>query len=962
MDADSARERRAGSADAPTERAIAPGTMTALLGELVGAGAPALPGPELRRGDRLGRFEILGELGRGGFGVVYEARDVSLRRSVAVKVLRRATGDLAARALVEEAEAAAQLQHPNIVALHDVGSHDGQPYVVMELLRGGALAERLERGGVPAREAAEIAIQISRGLAHAHARGVLHRDLTPGNVFLCEDGTVKLLDFGLSRLLGGDAKAGGTPGYAAPEQWRGEDEGPRTDVFALGVIVHRMVTGALPYPAPLTGAPSQGSAPASGRGAAVPATPGLPRRIATLVRRMLSLDPASRPADGEAVLVELLRAQRASVRLRWAGATALAIALALAAGWLSTRRGETGGEPALVAVADVANETGDEELDALSGLLITSLEQSRRIRVMTRARMFDVMKQLGMAAMARPDEGAAREIARHAGATALLVSTVRRFGDLYSIETKALDPTGDTYLFTAKADGKGKESVPGMLDALADKVRVRMREPEAEARAASMSSAEITTNLEAYRHYFRGQELAARWLSVQDLDEAEREFERAVELDSGFGSALYELALLKMYSSKHPESEARESIARALGARRLPQKERQILTAKQAEYDGNIDESIRVLRDVLSSYPDEKHALLSLASALWNYQHDRAAIPLAERLLELDPSSSWTGLLMWMQFETRRPDEVVEFWRRRATAKPSPHTLRDLSIAYLSAGKPEEALEPARRSGVPRAALSALYMMDDYESLQREISAEPPSAGNSLRRAFVAVARGREREARDHLAAAIENGQARPLPQALLLAGIGPPAAFQSAARAACDSHAGTCPHVALLAAISGQVEFGRGLLERSSTSVPIELGADESEARDALDVAALLASGDAPAAAARARAIPRPTPSTRHLSGYLQGEACFAARDYRCALAGYADYRSSFLSPLGTGAWRSWAYPRVLYREAVAHEALGELPEARERVDRLLRLWKDADPDQPLLIEARALQKRLAR
>ena len=189
------------------------------LSELVArlVAAPPVPLSEgwtgaLRPGAVVGHFEILGELGRGGFGIVYEARDRRLGRLVAFKAVRpgpREEAPQRAEWLAREAEAAARLDHPNIVTVHDVGTGEAGPYIVMERLHGETLRERLDRGPVPSAEAHRIIREVARGVAHAHACGVVHRDLKPGNVFLRRDGGVKVLDFGLARMLGGGAASGG---------------------------------------------------------------------------------------------------------------------------------------------------------------------------------------------------------------------------------------------------------------------------------------------------------------------------------------------------------------------------------------------------------------------------------------------------------------------------------------------------------------------------------------------------------------------------------------------------------------------------------------------------------------------------------------------------------------------------------------------------------------------------------
>ena len=216
-------------------------------------------------GVRLGRYEILSPLGAGGMGEVYRARDARLGRDVAVKVLPSSfsADPDRLRRFEQEARAAGMLNHPNILAIYDVGAHDGSPYVVSELLEGETLRDRLRCATCPTRKAVEYAIQIAQGLAAAHEKGIVHRDLKPENLFITRDGRVKILDFGLAKLaepqFAGSAQTGaptvpldadtgpgvvmGTAGYMSPEQVRAQRVDHRSDIFSLGAILYEMLTG-----------------------------------------------------------------------------------------------------------------------------------------------------------------------------------------------------------------------------------------------------------------------------------------------------------------------------------------------------------------------------------------------------------------------------------------------------------------------------------------------------------------------------------------------------------------------------------------------------------------------------------------------------------------------------------------------------------------------------------------------
>ena len=215
----------------------------------------------LSAGTKLGPYEILAPIGAGGMGEVYRAKDPRLGREVAIKVLPATFSQDADRLkrFEQEARAAGILNHPNITAVHDIGSANGAPYIVTELLEGETLRERLLAGSLPARKAIDFGVQIAKGLAAAHEKGIVHRDLKPENLFLTKDGRVKILDFGLAKLKAGKDGGSqtdlqtisgtqpgvvlGTMGYMAPEQVRGKAADARSDIFSYGTILYEMLSG-----------------------------------------------------------------------------------------------------------------------------------------------------------------------------------------------------------------------------------------------------------------------------------------------------------------------------------------------------------------------------------------------------------------------------------------------------------------------------------------------------------------------------------------------------------------------------------------------------------------------------------------------------------------------------------------------------------------------------------------------
>src|SRR5262249_42051537 len=212
----------------------------------------------LSTGGRLGRYRVVSPLGAGGMGEVYRAVAAGLGREVAIKVLsaESAHDPDRLRRFAHEARAVAALSHPNVLALHDVGSQDGVDYAVFELLEGRTLRQRLEGGPLPPGQALDCGVQMSEGLAAIHERGMVHRDLKPDNVFVTRSGQVKILDFGLAKppratRVSTATNPGllvGTSGYMAPEQARGRPADARSDIFALGSVLYEMLSGRRAFP------------------------------------------------------------------------------------------------------------------------------------------------------------------------------------------------------------------------------------------------------------------------------------------------------------------------------------------------------------------------------------------------------------------------------------------------------------------------------------------------------------------------------------------------------------------------------------------------------------------------------------------------------------------------------------------------------------------------------------------
>jgi eukaryotic-like serine/threonine-protein kinase len=954
----------------------APGTLTALLHEL--AGAPEAQregawGDALVAGATIGRFQLLREVGRGGFGVVWEARDLQLGRSVAFKAVRAGGSEaLREERLLREAEAAARLSHPNLVTLHDVGTTPQGAYLVMELLRGQTLAERLQRGATSPREAVRIATEVARGVAHAHAQGVIHRDLKPANVFLCSDGRVKVLDFGLAHAFGRKRAEGGTSGYMAPEQAEGAPEDERTDVYALGVMLHELLIGERPAPGPTP----------SGRVGRLEVA-GVPT-LGPLVARMLERRPVDRPRDGGAVLAaltalahELEQAPAAApgpvrrARPPWqrlallagGGVLAGAVVALSVAWWLSGRHPGAGTDGRItVAVADVANQTGDPELDGLSGLLITSLEQSRKLSVLTRVRMIDLLHQLGRTDVAVVDEALGRDLARVAGVRALVVATLRRFDQLYTLEMRVLDPATSEYLFTLKEQGTGKASVPALLDRLSEEARRRLRETPDEVAASRVRVADATTaSFAAYQHYFRGDQLkeAIRY------DAAIEAYRQALAADPGFTLAHYRIAYLGQFTGMEEAVQRREIEAALAGVDRVPERERLHILAWKAHLDGRDDEAHRLYAQAVERYPQDKEAQFMAGDLYLHSGKYAEALPYFERAAALDPA--WEPGQMHLAdslAELGRTVELVQQATRWAERAPSASAFRALSQAHVQAGRPAEAVAASRRAldldgtSLSRAVHAETLLLAgryaEVEALVRPYIGPERSTLDRLG-AIPALAaalayQGRRREAVEVIRQAPAQGKGmHAAPRYMEIELTMGPRPEPDLAREVRELVKGLPPEKVAGAAVTvaalGDAGGARAMLAPDVTA----------SARLRVEGAAAWREGRLGPALEALRQAARQDAGKDAATQYLLGEVALAAGQHAEAVQAAGTLR---LVP--GGMWRTWGWPRALQIQALALEKMGDRTRARSAAAELLGMWRRADPDLPGLAEARATAARL--
>jgi len=402
----------------------------------------------------------------------------------------------------------------------------------------------------------------------------------------------------------------------------------------------------------------------------------------------------------------------------------------------TTSASPLGFRPVTVAVADFANEAGEPDLDGLAGMLTTSLEQSRGLHVLTRTRMFDLLRTLGHPEVKRIDERLGQEMARAAGVKALLVPTVRRFGALYTIDVRALDPANGESLFSLREEGHRKDNLPRLLDRLSERVHRALVESPADA-PALLPLAQVTTyNLEAYALYYEGERL----LNQLDIQGAQARYRKAIALDPDFALAHWRLG----YADDWLGVEDSPALAQAERlAERLPEKERLLLRAQRATHESHAH-ALELLRVFIARYPEEKEALFMAGDHTFHWGDSEEAIPLFERALALDPAMgrAHQHLIRALQ-ATGRFAQMRDAAQSYVTHVGNDEAYLFLGAAYLALGEPLRARETYRstlavRPGSARVAL-ALGLLelrtDEKEQAEQRLEAmaeAPVPASESL--------------------------------------------------------------------------------------------------------------------------------------------------------------------------------------------------------------------------------------
>ena len=616
-------------------------------------------------GKKVSHYRILQVLGGGGMGVVYKAEDLKLGRKVAVKFLpAEMAGDTKAfERLEREARAASALEHPNICPIYELGEHEGQPFIVMQLLEGQTLQEKIESASqqkkLPTNDILEVALQIVTGLEAAHAKSIIHRDIKPANILITHRGEVKILDFGLAKILEQDhatnllawkqaAATGtsassaptsaftnlrltrtgttvGTAHYMSPEQVRGEMLDARTDIFSFGLVLYEMATGRRAFPGETaavihdailrqTPPPIHDHNPELSGGFEPIITKAIEkdrslryqsaadmRADLTRLKRDFQDGHGSVAVSGKAILTQ---ASAAAPGKAWKIAlSALVVALLVAGGlyYRSRHQGHRLTEKDTIVLADFSNSTGDAVFDdALKTALSVSLRQSPFLNTLSDSEVTKTLKMMTRPADTKLTSEIARELCQRAGSKAYIAGAIGSLGAEYVLGLTAVNCQSGDLLAQEQVTAGSKEKVLDALGKAASKLRTELGESLATVQKFDVPLQQATTSsLEA----LRAESLGRKEANEKGDAAALPYHQRAVELDPNFAMAY--TALGADYSNLGQLERANEYYGKAFQLReRASERERLAITADfYLNVTGELDKAAQTYQEEIESYP-----------------------------------------------------------------------------------------------------------------------------------------------------------------------------------------------------------------------------------------------------------------------------------------------------------------------------------------------------------------------
>jgi tetratricopeptide (TPR) repeat protein/TolB-like protein/predicted Ser/Thr protein kinase len=731
----------------------------------------------LSPGTMISHYKIIEKIGEGGMGVVYKATDTRLDRTVALKFLPpHLLCDPEARARFEhEAKAASALNHPNIATIYEIDEVEGRCFIAMEHLDGGSLKSLLKTKDLSIKEVLGLALQVGEGLNAAHESGVVHRDIKPDNIMLSGKGLAKIMDFGLAKLKGVSrvTKAGTTLGtlqYMSPEQARGAGVDRRSDIFSFGVILYEMIAGRRPF---------GGDTEAAVINSIINDTPepmtryksDVPEGLKRIVDRALAKDVGERYQHADDVVAELRHEKRlletgvsTVTQVRGAGKSrrrllhivipaAIVVALILLIFVFEPFRIEMGpGEEASarensLAIMYFENMVDPEDTDRIAqmitSLLITDLSESQYIRVLSRQRLYDILRLLGKEDLKVIDRTVASEIAEKAGVRWILTGSILKRDPNLLLTADISDAATGEVLATQRVGGEEGEDLFTVVDKLSAQVRQDLSLPRQAEQEMDRPVSDVTTHsVEAYRYYLDGIDNDRK----NYYAEAERDFMRALDSDSTFAMAYYRLALLSWYQWRGQKE--REQIARAMKyADHVSWKERHYIAGTQAIMSEKYTEGITELEKIIARYPDEKDALNWIATIQHYLNRHEDVVTLLTRVIEIDPLCPQAYVLLAYAYDELGDNEkaiwAVNEYISLAPNEPSPYAGK--GVLHGLHGRLDQAIDCYKEalSKDPEFPMALLELGDMYVVTRQYAKAESCYLSLSTHREKDTRSRGR---------------------------------------------------------------------------------------------------------------------------------------------------------------------------------------------------------------------------